>query len=191
MGVVVSEMSGRPDARVPFVDDPGPPAREVFDGLRQAGRPVPNLYRVLANSPTILKAWVDFAWPLRAASAPRGLRELAVAYLATRRGSEYVRTHHSRYARRHGTSDTQLASLRTDGWDPEGPWSDVERLALTLVDEIVAEGSASEATVDEMRKSMGDQHTVELVVTVAFYEAVCAVNRSFAIPIEPGTPPVR
>jgi 4-carboxymuconolactone decarboxylase len=180
-----SHGSGSP--RIGMVEAPGAPGDEVFSGLRASGRPIPNLYKVLANAPVVLKSWVDFAWPLRDASAPRGLRELAIAYLAIRRDSQYVRTHHSRYARRHGVSSEQIEALTPSGWDSAADFNDHQRLVLTLVDEVVRDGTATAATVASLDEQLGRQQTVELVVTVAFYEAVCVVNRSFDIPVESGS----
>jgi 4-carboxymuconolactone decarboxylase len=175
--------------RIGLVEDASPPANLIFESLREGGRPVPNLYKVLANAPRLLKAWVDLAWPLRDASAPRGLRELAVAYLATRRGSEYVRVHHTRFALRHGISPEAIAALSPEGWERSAPLGEDERTVLTLVDEVVGHGAASEQTVGVLRQRFGDEQTVEMIVTVGFYEAVCVVNRSFAIPVE--TAPAR
>jgi alkylhydroperoxidase family enzyme len=172
-------------ARLPLVEDPAPPASRIFADLSQSGQPVPNLYKVLANAPRLLEAWVALAWPLRDAHAPRGLRELGITYLATRRGSEYVRVHHTRFARQNGASPEAIASLSPDGWDRDAPLDEVERLTLTLVDEVVEGGSASEPTVASLRRLLGDEQTVEMVLTTAFYEAVCVVNRSFDIPVEP------
>jgi 4-carboxymuconolactone decarboxylase len=180
-----SHGSGSP--RIAMVEDPGAPGDEVFSRLLASGRPIPNLYKVLANAPVILKSWVDFAWPLRNASAQRGLRELAVAYLAIRRDSQYVRTHHSRYARRHGVSSEQIEALTPGGWDSAADFSDHQRLVLSLVDDVVRDGAATAVTVASLQEQLGRQQTVELVVTVAFYEAVCVVNRSFDIPVEPGS----
>ena len=173
-------------ARLPFVDDPAEPAATIFAGLRERGGSAPNLYRILAHSPSLLKAWVDLAWPLRRSKdTPRGLRELAITYLAVRRRTDYVATHHRHFASRHGVSDSQLDGLEPDGWKRDAGFDDGQRLVLTLVDEVFNGGSASEATIASLDSRFGSAGAVELVVTIAFYEAVCVVNRSFAIPVEP------
>jgi 4-carboxymuconolactone decarboxylase len=186
--LVVNAADGATSPRIGFVEEAAPPASEIFELFRRDGRPVPNLYKVLANAPRLLKAWVDLAWPLRTATAPRGLRELAVAYLATRRGSEYVRVHHSRFARRNGVSPEAIAALSPEGWDRSAPLEENERTMLDLVDEVIEHGAASEQTIGVLRKRFGDEQTVEMVVTVGFYEAVCVVNRSFDIPLETAPP---
>jgi alkylhydroperoxidase family enzyme len=170
--------------RVPLVDEPGSPADGVFAQLRQDGQPVPNLYRALANAPAVLKGWVDFAWPLREGASPRHLRELAITYLAIRRGSEYVRKHHKRFAIQHGVEPAVLDALLPSGWDRWAPVTDVQRQVLRLVDEVVDDGAASEDTIHELEHRYGVEQAVELVVTVAFYEAVCVVNRSLDVPVE-------
>jgi AhpD family alkylhydroperoxidase len=184
MDVSAESEGGESRVRIALVEEPQPPGSEVFAVFRDAGRPVSNLYKVLAHAPRLLKAWVDFAWPLRDASAPRGLRELSIVYLAVRRRCEYVAVHHRRFASRHGVADEQLEALTAAGWDREAPWTDTERTMLTLVDEVVDTGAASAETVARLQAARGAEQAVELVVTVAFYEAVCVVNRSFATPLE-------
>jgi 4-carboxymuconolactone decarboxylase len=186
--LVVSTSDRSLSPRIGLVEDARQPASDIFASLREGGRPIPNLYKVLANAPRLLKAWVDLAWPLRNALAPRGLRELAVAYLATRRGSEYVRVHHTRFALQNGVSPDAIAALAPDGWDRGAPLGEDERTMLTLVDEVVEDGAASEETVGDLRRLFGDEQTVEIIVTVGFYEAVCVVNRSFDIPVETASP---
>jgi alkylhydroperoxidase family enzyme len=170
--------------RVPLVDTPEPPADQLFDRFRNEGNAVPNLYRALANSPEVCKAWTDLAWPLRRAATTRALRELAISYQGMRRHSRYVETHHLRFARDRGVTAEQIAALGPDRWDPAGPFSEVERLALTLVDEVVEDGTASTGTVARLIQVVGDRQAVVLIATVAFYETVCVINRSLQVPLE-------
>ena len=65
----------------PDIDDPI--LNPIFDKFRDAGHEPPDLYRVLANAPAMLKAWVDLAWPLRLeATTSRALRELIIMRVA-------------------------------------------------------------------------------------------------------------
>ena len=65
--------------RVPLVGDDTDDERvaAVFaKGHDLSGRS-PTLYRMLANSPELLEAWIAFAWPLRSDSrTPRALRSV-------------------------------------------------------------------------------------------------------------------
>lgn len=171
--------------RLPLVDQPTGPAVAVFDELLDMGLPISNLYRVLANAPAILRAWTDLTWPLREAGAPRSLRELAITYLGIRRESEYVRVHHRRYALDQGIPSHKLDLL--EGLALGGPseeFSEVERVVLGLVDDLVEGNAATAERVRRLRELFSDEEVVEIVVTVSIYEAVCAVNRSLAVPLE-------
>ena len=44
-------------------DDPALAA--IFAEVRARGIEIPDLYRVMGNSAPMLRAWIDFAWPLR------------------------------------------------------------------------------------------------------------------------------
>jgi 4-carboxymuconolactone decarboxylase len=169
---------------VPFIDNPDPPADGVFEVARRSHWGIPNLYRVLAHAPELLKAWTDFAWPLRSSTGCPALRELGIVYLSKRRSSPYVIGHHVDLARRHGVTGRQLAGLSRFGWDRAGPYDETQRCVLEIVDQVVGAGAASEAAVRQLEALTGTRRTVEIVVVLAFYDAVCVVTRSLRVPLE-------
>ena len=176
-------LEGDNGSRVPLVMNPSSQDGSVYDGYIESGNVMPNLYRVLANTPGLLNAWVAFAWPLREIdSSPRAVRELAITYLAVRRSSEYVRVHHRRFARQYGVASELFLEL--DQWRQTDAFNEQQRAALQLVDDIVDEGAASAETMAECVRIFREDGAVQLVVTVGFYEAVCVINRSVAIPLE-------
>jgi alkylhydroperoxidase family enzyme len=64
-------------------DTKDPDLSRVFDIFRSSGQEVPLLYRLLANSPAMLEAWVGLAWPLRSQpTTSRALRELQIMRVA-------------------------------------------------------------------------------------------------------------
>jgi alkylhydroperoxidase family enzyme len=177
-------MTSPTEPRLPLVDEPTGAAIAVFDHFRSRNMPVPNLYRALANAPDLLQGWVDLAWPLRRTAANPRLRELAIVHLAHRRGSAYVATHHRRFAERHGATEEQLVAVERGTWRELPSLSPTDRLVLTLVDEVVDHGTAEAPTVGALIDDLGPRGTVEMLLTVAFYEAVCIMNVSLAIPLE-------
>src|ERR1700734_3768067 len=95
------EVPGSQEARVPLVRraDAQPRAREVFDAAYEQYGGIANLYRVLANSPELLHAWAQLAWPLREQIAvDRGLREVAILRIARELRAPYVWAHHHEFA---------------------------------------------------------------------------------------------
>jgi 4-carboxymuconolactone decarboxylase len=168
---------------VPLLDDAPEPAASILRSLTRPGRPAPSLYRALAHSPQLLKAWIDLAWPLRALTAvPRADRELAITYLGHRRRCRYIVVHHAKFAAKQGVEPGQLAALTSA--DPHASARTAgQRAGLRLVDSVVTDGAGSRADIAELIEHYGQQGMVEFVVTIGFYEMVSVVNRSLRIPV--------
>jgi len=173
--------------RLPLVanDSDDPVLAPVFDRFRDAGREVPVLYRTLGNAPAMLKAWVDMAWPLRSEpETDRGLRELLIMRVAqlTQAGFEWVA--HWDMAVHHGVSTEQLEALA--GWRESDLFTDEERAALAVTDELTTGVEASAAAMDELARHFEPGPIVELVLTAAFYNCVSRTLRSLGLEPDPG-----
>ena len=76
------------------IETQDPALRAMFDEVCARGIAVPNLYRVLGNAPPMLRAWLDFAWPLRLhAQTSRRIRELLIVRGAQVSGARYEWVH--------------------------------------------------------------------------------------------------
>src|SRR4051795_9369802 len=72
-----------------------PLLQEIFSEVRGRIGHIPALYRALGNSPAMLRAWIDLAWPLRLNSTTsRALRELVILRGAQMGMIEYEWAHH-------------------------------------------------------------------------------------------------
>jgi alkylhydroperoxidase family enzyme len=162
--------------------------RAMFEGVQARGVEVPNLYRVLGQSPSMLRAWLDFAWPLRLeARTRRGLRELLILRGAQAQGIQYEWVHHLPMARAAGVSVAQLDALAE--WRTRGDlFGDEERAVLRLAEEVAA-GPASASCIDELKRLFANDEVVELVLTASFYVCVGRVLGSLAVDLEPGLAP--
>ena len=98
------------------------------------------------------------------------------------RACDYETFHHDKYARTFGITDDQLNSLMK--WKSSDAFDQEQRAALALVDDIILSGAASNESVERVREFFGNDGLVELVVTLSFYEAVCSINLSLAVPLE-------
>ena len=162
----------------PDIDDPI--LNPIFDKFRDAGHEPPDLYRVLANAPAMLKAWVDLAWPLRLeATTSRALRELIIMRVAVLTDAAFEWEAHWPAALRAGVLEAQLAGL--NDWRSSAEFSTAERVALRCVDEVVRDGSASEQAVGDLRGEFSDGECVELLLTASFYCCVSRTLLSFGI----------
>jgi len=154
--------------------------KETLAYLRRVGAPVSNLYRILGNHPTLLKAWVDFAWTLRGeAKTPRRLRELIILRCAQLAGSDYQWNDHSVMAAAAGVEGAQIDAL--DGWPTAPEFDDEERLLLQFTDEVVA-GRVGDDVLEALQRRYRPDAIVELTMTAAFYVMVPRILDALRIP---------
>ena len=177
-------MSEEPPQRLPFRDGSDhPDLADIYRHVEESAGGVPNLYKVLGHAPVLLKGWIDFAWSLRAdAESDRGLRELIILRVAQLSGNEYVWQSHWRAALQAGQDEKKLRAL--GGWQTSSLFPVEERAALSLTDEITIEASVKEETWAQFVSFFNEQHTVELVLTAAWYACVARVTASLGVPLE-------
>lgn len=169
-------------SRLPLVDeaDLHESLTALLATFRQTGRPVPVLYRTLANAPEMLQGWIGFAWSLRNdAKTDRGLRELAIMRIAQLTGASYEWEAHWQMAERFGMSREQLAGLKD--WENQQLFSDEQRLVLSLTDELTTSLTLSDEIWAALTAAYSPSDIVELVLTVAFYSCVSRVLGAFQL----------
>jgi AhpD family alkylhydroperoxidase len=128
----------------------------VFERMRKRWGTVLHLYRLLAWSPPLVKAWGAFAWSLRfEVGASRRLRELLVIHIAQQLGARYELAHHSHMAADEGITDAQIAALPQ--WRSSDLFDADERLMLQLGDELGGGPGASAATMAQLRRGQGGE----------------------------------
>lgn len=175
-------------ARIEMVPpEPEDPAlRAMFDEVRARGIPVPNLYRVIGHSPALLRAWLDFAWPLRLhAKTARRIRELLILRGAQVSGARYEWVHHVAMALDAGVTRAQIDAL--EGWEKSALFAPEERAVLRLAEEVTRGPAASAACMEALRKCGYDEAgIVELTLTASFYVCVSRFLQSMGIELEDG-----
>ena len=159
-----------------------PALASLFDEVRSRGIEVPNLYRMLGHAPDMLRAWLDFAWPLRLrARTPRALRELLILRSAQLAEAEYEWVHHVPMALTAGVAQAQIDELAD--WPESSRFSDVECRVLRLADEMF-EGPASAECIASLREHLDEARVVELVLTASFYVCVARFLLSTGVELE-------
>jgi AhpD family alkylhydroperoxidase len=172
-------------ARVPLVpSEPDDPiVQEVFARFAAERRAPIELYRVLAHSPKLLRAYSGLARALRyEAETPRTLRELVILRTAQLTGSEYEWAHHRKMALTAGVPERQIEEL--ERWSESDAFDQGERAALRLAEE-AHEIAVREETLAELSRSFSESETIELVLLVTFYQAVARVLQALGIEVEP------
>lgn len=173
-------------SRLPMVSsDPADPAlKAMFDEVRARGVQVPNLYRVLGLSPPLLRAWLDFAWPLRLhARTPRKVRELLILRGAQVSETEYEWVHHVQMALAAGVTQAQIDALAV--WEHSPLFTPQEKAVIRLAEELTRGPSASPGCIDSLKQQgFGDADVVELVLTGSFYVCVSRFLKSMDVELE-------
>jgi 4-carboxymuconolactone decarboxylase len=143
----------------------------------------PNLYRCLANHPSLVAAWSDFSKALRHDSrTPRALRELVILRGAQLMRSEYEWAQHLKMARNAGVRESQIAAL--PGWK-SSPEFDAKEKAALLLAEAVTNGRVSDEVYAEAMRHFDHHDYVELSITAAFYAMVGRVLDAMGVELEP------
>jgi alkylhydroperoxidase family enzyme len=176
-------------ARLPLLSaDPADEiTAEVFATFEREGRDPIALYRVLAHSPRMLRAYAGLARGRRYdAQTPRALRELMILRVAQLTGSDYEWAHHRAMAAANDVAEDKVAALAR--WRESALFDEPERAALRCVEEIHAV-ALSDVAFAELERVMGPAATVELVLLASFYEAVARIIQALGLEVEPAYQP--
>lgn len=172
-------MDERP--RIPLVETSSDPTVQQVFARKEAevGR-VPHIYQALANAPLMLKAWADIAYPLRYdATTPRDLRELVILRVAHLREAPFELAAHTRLAREASLAEEKIDAVAE--WRAADVFTATERAALDLADAMTTSNQVPDEVMARVRERFGPGETVELVLTVGFYQCVSTVLAAFAL----------
>lgn len=162
--------------RYPYAEIPADIAANI---AARGGTPF-NLYKVLANAPKMLGAWIDFAWTLRAeCRTSRVLRELMILRTAQMQKSAYEWHQHRIMARNAGVMEEQVAELAM--WRFSSIFDAPTRAALALTETLVNGENVDDATHAELAKHFDREECLELTLTAAFYCCVARVLGAIAV----------
>jgi AhpD family alkylhydroperoxidase len=149
--------------RYPHLEIP-PVAAELIDAA--GARPL-NLYRILANAPDMLDAWLHFAYALRSRpTLSRRIRELCILRTAQLHHCAYEWRQHESMAREAGVTDAQIRSL--PNWDVSNVFSSRERGALELTEMLFA-NKLSLNGEKHIHALFTSAEMIELILTIGFY----------------------
>ncbi len=175
--------------RVPtisMVDDAsaGPELREIFKHVQAAMGRVPNLARVVAHSPPILDAFMQLAGTVAMShKVPMDLKELAVLRVSELNGCRYCAGMHRPMMRQLGISEEKIAGLAEKG-RTRGVFTETEEMVLQLTDEMTENVGARPETVARVREKFQEDGTVELMMTIAFYNLMTRLTDTSGVPLE-------
>ena len=145
-----------------------------------------NLFRAMAHSPNGARAFHGLGEFIRHQSRldPR-LRELAILQVGYLTKSVYEYTHHIKIGRGFGVSDDDIRALAAE---TAGRPSKLEPLAKTVLRaarEMTAGFAIADATFAALQKELDHERLTDLVLTIAFYNAVVRFLATMQIDNEP------
>lgn len=160
-------------------------ADSLYEEITGMGRPVLNLYRVLANQPPALAAFLQMSRYVRGASQLEpGLRELVILATAHELGQAYELAHHTEAARRLGVPPEKLAALEPGG--NLAALTAAEGAAVAFAREVATRRDCDEATFRGLQEHFPPESVVDLVVTSAWYHLCAAILGPLRVELEPG-----
>ena len=166
-------------ARVPLVQDDDTDAFEAFNDL---GRPPSDIFRALANVPSLMMAHTALPQALRKAEhCPPNLRELGVLRVSQLVGSAYEWSHHRPMALAAGVTKDQAAALAA--WRESPLFRPVERLVIAAT-EATHDMTMTDAMFAELTAELGLAGAMELIVVVSQYEAVARVIHALGVEVD-------
>jgi 4-carboxymuconolactone decarboxylase len=137
------------------------------------GRIVANLYKMLANQPPALAAFLGMSRYIRSASSlDPGLRELSILATAHEFCQEYELAHHTDAATRAGVPQAKLEALRPGG--NLNVLTPAERCAVEFARQVAQRRDCDDATFARLQEHFTSEGMIDLVVTAAWYHP-CAV----------------
>jgi alkylhydroperoxidase family enzyme len=168
-------------ARLPYLE-----ADQVALEYRDMLKRNTNLHKLLVNSPDMARAFNGVGNFIRFKSKlnPR-LRELAILQVGWLEKSEYEFTHHVKIGKEFGVTDEDIAALMIE---TEGIQSKLEPLARAVLKgarEMTRDLEMSMTTFAEIKRHLSNEEMVDLVLTIAFYNAVVRVLATMKIDNEP------
>lgn len=165
------------------MDTKDPILSKIFADVRGYGIEVPNLYRTLGLSPTMLRAWVDFAWTMRLQSkTSRALREIMILRSAQVSRTDYEWVHHVPMALEAGLSQEKIDAIAT--WRDSKLFDEIEQAALEVAEELTRGPGASAEAMQKLGRFFSPLEVMELVLTLSLYACVSRIIVTMGVDIE-------
>jgi len=167
-----------------------PEIREFYDVLDRTSRGlgVLNVFKVMAHSPELMKAWWSMMTVLfTKLELPARDRELAILRLFQIKGGAYGFAHHVRMGAQAGITAEQVAALA--GYADSALFSERDQLVLRYTDAVTRLDTGANAIAGEVKAAMGERQLVELTFCIANWNLMAHILEPLQIEMEEATKP--
>ncbi|HKV54785.1 MAG TPA: carboxymuconolactone decarboxylase family protein [Candidatus Binataceae bacterium] len=160
--------------------------RSIWDDfVKVRGTEPGHIHRTVANAPNLLRRFVDLANELRnGTQLDAKLRELALLTVGRLTGADYEFVHHWNMALRLGVRHEQLEQLAN--FESSSEFNQQERAVMRYAAETTSEVKVKDATFEALRGFLDNRRIMDLVMNVAFYNAVARVIVPCGVELEAG-----
>jgi alkylhydroperoxidase family enzyme len=145
-----------------------------------------NLYRLMVHSPNGARAFSGLGQFIRFESRldPR-LREMAILQVGYLTRSVYEYTHHIKIGRGFGVTDDDVRAIADETAGRPSALDAPTRAVLRMAREMTAGLAASDETFAALRSQLDAEQLTDLVLIIAFYNAVVRFLATMQIDNEP------
>jgi len=170
-------------ARISFVEkDKAPPeVKAIYERLEQRYGTVPNLVKGLANSPSLFQTLMPF---LRSVLGPNSLdpqiKELAILTTTKLNQCSYCTSQHTAMGQKVGLSIKKIAQLPEEN----DIFDEREKAVIRFAREVTENVSASEESINVLRKYFNETQIVEFNLTIGAFNLLTRFADTFKIDIE-------
>ncbi|MBS0192279.1 MAG: carboxymuconolactone decarboxylase family protein [Phycisphaerales bacterium] len=155
--------------------------KDIFAALQKGLGMVPNMARVMANSPAVLQAWVQFNGTLGTARLSSQLREQIALLTAEANACTYCLSAHSVLGKMVGLNQAQIDGARHRE-STDARTSAALKFAQAVIDR---RGGIGESDIKAVRAAgFADAEIAEIVATVALNFFTNFFNRAFDVDVD-------
>jgi alkylhydroperoxidase family enzyme len=167
-------------ARVKYLDqsDLAPQDQELL------ARPV-NIFRALVHSPQAHRSFGQLVdWIRNESTLDSRLREMAILQVGYLTRCEYEYSHHITIGRDFGVSDDDIRAIAADTAGEATALSELDCAVLQLTREMTTDIQGSQEAFDAVSAGLSEEHTVDLLLVISFYNAVVRMLFTLEIDVE-------
>jgi AhpD family alkylhydroperoxidase len=173
--------------RIPALNDDAAPSgcRAVFQQLYDAEGLVPNLVRVVANSPAVLEGYQQWTRALEGSSLDEAMRRRIALAVASLLGATYCMASNRAFGRAAGLSDAEIA----DALRLHSPSTEIQAV-FCLIRLLIAGERIDDCHLTRVRRAGWDDGAiVEIVAIVSTCLFHAMLDRVARVPVDfPETP---
>jgi uncharacterized peroxidase-related enzyme len=174
------------ESRVPLAEREQVPAEigVLYDRLEAERGRIPNMFKALANVPTLALGIAAFLKPLMGEGAlPGWYKELIATRVASLADCEYCLSSHRFLARVRGATPEQISSY--DSFEG-GPFTEKEKAGFRYASRLHESGHAvDDAAFAALNEHFSPQEIVELTAVAAAFAFFTRFNSALHIPVTP------